>query len=174
MVFQRIKNEAQCLYEQFYDILEKTDFSIPTFLAFGGVFQLLSLAYLPSHISALLPLLWLGWRLTKSAFDSRNVFQTSFTDVKRGKHMTSLPDRADGVVVFVLGARLNHPFGKLSPGTVMLDIPFKNMWREAEKNRNKWGCKYCPSRTCYLTYYFLYVLIMRSRSRENSHPRRYI
>jgi hypothetical protein len=142
MVFQRIKKEAQFLYEQFYDILEKTDFSIPTFLAFGGVLQLLSFAYLPSRISALLPLLWLGWRLTKSAFDSRNVFETSFTDVQRGKHITSLPDTADGVVVFVLGARLNHPFGKLSPGTAMLDIPFKAMWSEAEESRHKWGCKY--------------------------------
>lgn len=145
MAFERIKKEAQDLYDQFYDILEKTDFSIPTFLAFGAVFQLLSLAYLPSRISALPPLLWLGWRLTKSAFDSRSVFETSFTDVKRGKHITRLPDTADGVVVFVLGARLNHPFGKLSPGTAMLDIPFKNMWIEAEKNRDKWGCKYWAS-----------------------------
>ena len=174
MVVQRIKKEAQDLYEQFYDILEKTDFSIPTFLAFGGVFQLLSLAYLPSHISVLLPLLWLGWRLTKSTFDSRNVFETSFTDVKRGKHITSLPDTADGVVVFVLGARFNHPFGKLSSGTFMLDIPFKNMWREAEKNKNKWGCKYWPSRTCRMAYHFFYMLIKRSRSGENSHPRGYL
>jgi len=133
MVFQRIKREAQFLYEQFYDILEKTDFSIPTFLAFGGVLQLLSFAYLPSRIRALLPLLWLGWRLTKSAFDSRNVFETSSTSVQRGKHLISLPDTADGVVVFVLGARLNDLFGKLSTGITMLDIPFKAMWSEAEK-----------------------------------------
>jgi hypothetical protein len=36
---------------------------------------------------------------------------------------------------------LHSPFGKLSPGTAPLDIIFKNAWREAEKNREKYGCK---------------------------------
>lgn len=57
---------------------------------------------------------------------------------------------ADGVVAFVLGARLNHPFGKLSPDTAMLDILFKNMWREAEKNNEKWGCKYLAAQNLLL------------------------
>ena len=137
---------------------------MPTFLAFDAVLQLLSLAYLPPRLSAALPLMWLGYRLLSSALDSRNVFKTSFTDVKRGQYTARLPDPSDGVVVFVLGARLNQyvlpdtsihalssftnldhsPFGKLSPGTTPLDVVFKNMWREAEMNREKWGCKFRP------------------------------
>ena len=108
MAFQTLKKEVKDFYDQFYDILEKSDFSIPTFLAFGAVLQLLCLAYLPSCLSASLPLLWLGYRLARSIFASRDVFRTSFTDVKLGKYTTRLPSSSDGVVVFVLGARLNQ------------------------------------------------------------------
>ncbi|TVY12661.1 Monooxygenase [Lachnellula arida] len=149
MAFQTLRKEAKEIYDQFYDILEKTDFSIPTFLAFGAALQLLSLAYLPRRLSASLPLLWLGYRLLRSIVGSRDVFRTSFTDIKLGKYTTNLPGPSDGVVVFVLGARLNQfvlslvrnedPFGKLSPGTTPLDVVFKDMWREAEKNRKAWG-----------------------------------
>ncbi|CAG8981025.1 hypothetical protein HYALB_00013284 [Hymenoscyphus albidus] len=139
MAFRTIQREAIEIYEQFYDILEKSDFSIPTFLAFGAALQLLSYAYLPPRLSAALPLLWPGYRLVRSGIGSRDVFKTFFTDVVLGKHSTKLPNSPNGVVVFVLGARLNHPFGKLSPGTTPLDIVFKDMWREAEKNREKWG-----------------------------------
>jgi hypothetical protein len=108
MVLQRLRQKIDDLYDQFYDILEKTDFSIPTFLAFGAVFQLLSIAYLPPTLSTSLPLLWLGWRLARSTLASRDVFRTSFTDVVRGVHTTKLPESSDGVVVFILGARLNQ------------------------------------------------------------------
>jgi hypothetical protein len=108
MVLETLKEAAQGFYAQFYDILEKTDFSIPTFLAFGATFQLLSLAYLPSYLSTAPPLLWLGYRLIKSSVASRTVFKTSFTDVLQGKYVTNLSSSSDGVVVFVLGARLNQ------------------------------------------------------------------
>ncbi|TVY86774.1 Monooxygenase [Lachnellula willkommii] len=138
MAFQTLRKETKEIYDQFYDILEKTDFSILTFLAFGAALQLLSLAYLPRRLSTSLPLLWLGYRLLRSIVGSRDVFRTSFTDVKLGKYTTNLPGPSDGVVVFVLGARLNHLFGKLSPGTTQLDVVFKDMW-QAEKNRKAWG-----------------------------------
>ncbi|KAF2248048.1 hypothetical protein BU26DRAFT_595898 [Trematosphaeria pertusa] len=141
MAFRALLQGAQDLHAQFHDILEKTDFSLPTFLAFGAALQLLIQAYLPLRLSATLPLLWLAYCLVKSAYDSRDVFRSSFTDVKRGRFTTRLPEAADGVVVFVLGARLNHPFGKLAPGTTPLDVVFKDMWREAEKNRERWGSR---------------------------------
>jgi hypothetical protein len=108
MVFGRIRREIDDLYDQFYDIIEKSDFSIPTFLAFGAVFQLLSIAYLPTLLSTDLPLLWLGWRFLKSLIESRDVFNSSFTDVVCGKHIVKLPEPSDGIVIFVLGARLNQ------------------------------------------------------------------
>lgn len=36
---------------------------------------------------------------------------------------------------------INSPFGKLGPGNAYLDVVFKDMWREAERNRSKWGCE---------------------------------
>jgi hypothetical protein len=127
MVFQRIRQEAIDFYDQFYDILEKTDFSIPTFLAFGAVFQLLCTAYLPARISAALPLLWLGWRFARSTIASLDVFKSSFTDVVPGLHTVKLPEASDGVVVFILGARLNQcvkgPFE-----TVHANLPSQSVW----------------------------------------------
>lgn len=65
MAFQNFKKEAIDIYEQFYDILEKSDFSIATFLAFGAALQLLSFKYLPPALSTALPLFWLGYCLVK-------------------------------------------------------------------------------------------------------------
>lgn len=107
MVFQRIRQEVQDFYDQFYDILEKSDFSIPTFLAFGAALQLLFFAYLPPRVATLIPLTWLGYRFIRSLAGSRDVFRTSFTDVQLGKFSARVPD-SDGVVVFLLGARLNQ------------------------------------------------------------------
>lgn len=107
-MLKRVRKAIREIHDQFYDLLEKSDFSIITFLAFGAAFQLLSNIYLPPRVSALLPLLWLGWRLCKSIVDSRDVYKSSFTDMVHGKSTTKLPETSDGIVLFVLGARLNQ------------------------------------------------------------------
>lgn len=48
-------------------------------------------------------------------------------------------ESSEGVVMFLLGARLNHPLGKLGPGAIKVNDVFNDMWREAEKNSSKWG-----------------------------------
>lgn len=68
-------------------------------------------------------------------------------------------ETSEGVVMFLLGARLNQcattnlppsrvemltvdsPLGKLGPGAVQVNDVFNDMWREAERNSSKWGCK---------------------------------
>ena len=35
----------------------------------------------------------------------------------------------------------HSPFGKFSPGAREINDIFQAMWREAEQNRTKWGCK---------------------------------
>ena len=69
-------------------------------------------------------------------------------------------ETSEGIVMFLLGARLNQcvifalivrthvvsltdssPLGKFGPGAVEVNEVFNNMWREAEHNRSKWGCK---------------------------------
>ncbi|KAF2196655.1 hypothetical protein GQ43DRAFT_476125 [Delitschia confertaspora ATCC 74209] len=135
------------IHDQFYDLLELSDFSIPTWLALGAGLQQLSTSYLPLHWSLYLPILWLGFRFSKAIFDTLRLPNASFADIKPGKWTTPFPEldnssktsTSNGVVVFLLGARLNHPFGKLAPGVVDLDVVFKDMWREAEKNRKKWS-----------------------------------
>ncbi|KAF2006388.1 hypothetical protein P154DRAFT_518008 [Amniculicola lignicola CBS 123094] len=139
MSFHYVRNKLHEFHQQWYDLIEKSDFSITTFLAFGAVLQLLSFTLLPPRVSLLVPLTWLGYRIIISAFRTRDVGKSCFTDVVKGMHITQMPESSDGIVVFILGARFNHPFGKLAPGMVGLDIDYKPLWREAEKNREKWG-----------------------------------
>ncbi|KAL8970872.1 MAG: hypothetical protein Q9197_003581 [Variospora fuerteventurae] len=131
------------------DVLEHQDFSMQTWLALGAAFQLFALAWLPSRLSFWFPLAWLAYRLTRTALDSWNPHRSKlWSRIKRGRWMGQLPEpenpseateTSEGVVIFLLGARLNHPLGKLGPGAVEVNEVFNDMWREAEQNRSKWG-----------------------------------
>lgn len=156
----------------FGDLLEVTDFSIATWLAFGAGLQLLSQSWLTPSLSYWLPLLYLIHRIAKVSIDSYRVFTGTFTNVMFGRWTATLPEpeasspitaTSDGVVMFLLGARINQyillltsrkrdqvdstflicrsPLGKLAPGNAELDKMFKDMWVETEKNRVKWSCE---------------------------------
>ncbi|KAL9027538.1 MAG: hypothetical protein Q9196_003956 [Gyalolechia fulgens] len=124
------------------DVLEHQDFSMQTWLALGAAFQLFASAWLPSSLSFWLPLAWLAYRLIRTALDSWDVHHSFlWSRIMPGRWMGQLPEgeTSGGVVMFLLGARLNHPLGKLGPGAVEVNEVFKDMWREAEKNSSKWG-----------------------------------
>ncbi|KAI4157352.1 MAG: hypothetical protein LQ342_008346 [Letrouitia transgressa] len=131
------------------DVLEHQDFSMQTWLALGAASQLFALAWLPSSFSFWLPLAWLAYRLMRTALDSWNVYHSRlWSRVMQGQWMGQLPEpeklseaseTSEGVVMFLLGARLNHPLGKLGPGAVQVNEVFNDMWREAEQNSSKWG-----------------------------------
>ncbi|KAL8818582.1 MAG: hypothetical protein Q9223_002807 [Gallowayella weberi] len=136
------------------DVLEHQDFSMQTWLALGAAFQLFAVAWLPSTLSFWLPLAWLAYRLIKTALDSWNVHRSRlWSGIRKGRWMGRLPESekslseasrggtSEGVVMFLLGARLNHPMGKLGPGAIQINDVFNDMWREAENNRSKWGCR---------------------------------
>lgn len=151
------------------DVLEHQDFSMQTWLALGAAFQLFALAWLPSRLSFWIPLAWLAYRLLRTALDSWNPRRSKlWAPIRRGRWMGQLPvpenpseatETSDGVVMFLLGARLNQcattnlppsrvgmltvdsPLGKLGPGAVQVNDVFNDMWREAERNSSKWGCK---------------------------------
>lgn len=142
----------QALYSNFKDdygdLLEVPDFSIPTWLALGASLQLLSLRRLPSGLSYWLPLLYLLFRVARVSVDCQRIFTGTFTNVVSGRWTATLPEpedsstvtaTSDGVVMFLLGARINHPLGKLAPGNAEIDRVFKDMWLEAEENRSKWS-----------------------------------
>lgn len=152
------------------DVLEHQDFSMQTWLALGAAFQLLALAWLPVKLSFWLPLAWLAYRMIRTTFDTLNVHESKiWSRVLQGRWMGQLSesedisepgDTSEGIVMFLLGARLNQsvilayifrtravllknrsPLGKFGPGAVEVNEVFNNMWREAEQNRDKWGCK---------------------------------
>ena len=95
-------------HDQYYDIVELSDFSIPTFFAIGGIFQLAALALCGLRIGAIIPVAWLVFRLTKAVITSRGLGKTSFVEHKKGKHVVKLPGEMNGIVVFIIGARMNQ------------------------------------------------------------------
>jgi len=108
MVLQQLRQSVKEIHDQFYDILEKSDFSIPTFLSFGAALQLLFFAFLPPRVASLPGLLWLGYRFLSSVWRSRDIFRSSFKDVRLGGYEARVPDEYDGVVVFMIAARLTQ------------------------------------------------------------------
>lgn len=103
--------------KDFGDLLEVTDFSIATWLAFGASLQLLSQSWLPSGLSYWVPLLYLVYRIARVCIDCSRIFTGSFTNVMFGRWSATLPEpedpstvsaTSDGVVMFLLGARINQ------------------------------------------------------------------
>ena len=103
--------------DDFGDLLEVTDFSIATWLAFGAGLQLLSQSWLPAGLSYWLPLLYLIYRIARVSVDCRRLFTGSFTNVVFGRWSATLPEpedpsavtaTSDGVVMFLLGPRINQ------------------------------------------------------------------
>lgn len=95
-------------YDQYYDIIELSDFSIPTFFALGAVFQLTALAFCGPRIGAILPVGWLVSRLVKAVIATRGLEKNGFGNYRKGKFVPKLPVEANGVVVFIIGARMNQ------------------------------------------------------------------
>ncbi|KAL9132083.1 MAG: hypothetical protein Q9217_000119 [Psora testacea] len=123
----------------FNELTEPNDFKISTWMAMGAALLLLSQAYLPIGLGSWIPLLYLGYRMLKMVVDTLRLHTGSFTNMKVGRWTARLPDSETPLVMFILGARINHPLGKLSPGAADIDAVFQEMWREAETNRDKWG-----------------------------------
>ena len=103
--------------DDYGDLLEVPDFSIATWLALGAALQLLSLRWLPSGLSPWLPLFYLGFRVARVSVDCQRIFTGTFTSVIFGRWTAALPEledsstvtaTSDGVVMFLLGARINQ------------------------------------------------------------------
>lgn len=118
----------QALYlnfkDDYGDLLEVPDFSITTWLAFGAGLQLLSLRWLPSGLSYWLPLFYLAFRVAKVSVDCQRIFTGTFTSIISGRWTATLPEpedpstmtaTSDGVVMFLLGARINQSVSFVLP-----------------------------------------------------------
>lgn len=103
--------------EDYGNLLEVTDFSITTWLAFGASLQLLSQSWLGPRLSLWLPLFYLFYRIARVSYDCTRIFTGTFTNVKLGRWSATLQEpedpsaitgTSDGVVMFLLGARINQ------------------------------------------------------------------
>jgi len=82
----------------------------------SAIFQLLSLNCFPSSISTLIPVSYLIYRALKIAADLQCMYTGVYTNVRLGRWTTEFPDsqdssgavKAKGIVIFVLGARINQ------------------------------------------------------------------
>ena len=116
------------------DLLEVTDFSILTWLAFGASLQLLSQSLLPFGLNNWLPFLYLIYRIARVSIDCGRIFTGTFTTVKFGRWTATLPEpenpsavtsTSDDVVMFLLGARINQfVFQTRSEGAIGFDSIF--------------------------------------------------
>lgn len=165
--------------ETLNELFEPNDFNISTWMAMGSMVLLCSQLFLPCRLTTLIPIFFLGYRILNMVVDTLRLHTGSYTNMMRGRWTATLPEPkvpsrlnsgSDGIVMFILGARinqsvprltfeftigdqchiltLNSPLGKLSPGAAEINEVFQNMWHEAEQNRKKWGCK--SSFHCYL------------------------
>ena len=110
--------------DDYGDLLEVTDFSIATWLAFGASLQLLSQSWLNPQLSYLIPLVYLVYRVARVSIDCRRIFTGTFTNVVFGRWSATLPEpenpltvsaTSDGVVMFLLGARINQFVSVIAP-----------------------------------------------------------
>lgn len=113
------------------DLLEVTDFSITTWLVFGATLQLFSQSWLPHGLSSWLPLLYLVYRIAKVSVDCNRIFSGTFTNLKFGRWSATLPEpegpsavtaTSDGVVVFLLGARINQFVPLYTPPQLVREV----------------------------------------------------
>lgn len=99
------------------ELLEPNDFKISTWMAMGAGLLLLCQLYLPSSFSSLLPLSYLTYRFLKMVFETFRLHNSSYTTMMRGRWTATLSEPedsvnvnsgSDGIVIFVLGARINQ------------------------------------------------------------------
>ena len=99
------------------ELLEPNDFKISTWMAMGALLLLVAQSYLPSNIGSRLPIIYLVYRLVKMFLDTWRLHTGSYTSLQRGRWTASLPEHlspaktgsnSDGLVMFVLGARINQ------------------------------------------------------------------
>ncbi|KAF2643897.1 hypothetical protein P280DRAFT_514887 [Massarina eburnea CBS 473.64] len=131
-----------------HNVFLPTTYRVSTWICLGAVLQLLSLLCLPIRVSILIPVSVILYRLVYAAVRARDVYTTSFTDVRKGRWRTQLPapdesinagSDSDGVVIFILGSRINHPQGRIAANALPVGKMFMAMWEEAETNREQWG-----------------------------------
>ncbi|KAK4690657.1 ribonuclease P/MRP protein subunit POP1, partial [Lecanoromycetidae sp. Uapishka_2] len=117
----------------------QANFSLSTLLAAGACFQSILFTILPTRVALLPPLVLLLARFTSNLLIAKGYIANRYLPSASLMRKTtalilnedgSFPEKeADkGVVVFVVGASFNHPFGVFAPGVKELGSRFRAMF----------------------------------------------
>ena len=146
----------------------RDDLRMSTWLLIGAAFQCVLSLVLPPRVACVPTLLVLFWRFAAFLTTCQGITHNRNLDrVVVGRHTAQIPHE-DGsspekaaekeLTVLVLGARSNQyetapngrtlrtdmhsPMGLFAPGFNEVNNLFTCMWRDLNKNREKWGCEY--------------------------------
>ncbi|MCJ1403430.1 hypothetical protein MMC11_006653 [Xylographa trunciseda] len=127
----------------------KDDVELSTTLLIGAGLQSLLVLFLPPYVAILPACLLLLYRVASTYLMTLGLVQNPrLKKITKGRLWATYPD-LDGsstesppennVVLFILGARSNHPLGRSAPEFQELAVHFHAMWKEAEENRELYG-----------------------------------
>ncbi|MCJ1438082.1 hypothetical protein MMC27_007469 [Xylographa pallens] len=127
----------------------KDEAELSTLLLIGAGLQSLLVLLLPAYVAILPACLLLFYRAASTYLITLGLLPNPRLEgVVKGKLWAVHPD-PDGsstektprnnVVLFVLGARSNHPLGRFSPEFKEMGAHFQAMWKDAEENRELYG-----------------------------------
>ncbi|MCJ1316077.1 hypothetical protein MMC15_001397 [Xylographa vitiligo] len=127
----------------------KDEAELSTLLLIGAGLQSLLVLFLPAYVAILPACLLLFYRAASTYLMTLGLIHNPRLDgVVKGKLWASYPDPngdsiekapKNSVVLFILGARSNHPLGRSSPEFKEMTVYFQAMWREADENRELYG-----------------------------------
>ncbi|KAK4168358.1 hypothetical protein QBC43DRAFT_228970 [Cladorrhinum sp. PSN259] len=139
-----------------YTALIKDSFTLPTLLLIGALIQTILTLILPPRIAIIPLILLLGRALFSTVQNTKSIDQyLSSQGVFSGRLSAQLPKSSynpsvsspygskpasEDLVVFHLGARVQHPLGPLSPQAKEFGEHFSALNHELLKEAKKYGC----------------------------------
>ncbi|MCJ1382838.1 hypothetical protein MMC17_005951 [Xylographa soralifera] len=127
----------------------KDEAELSTLLLIGAGLQSLLVLLLPAYVAILPACLLLLYRAASTYLSTLGLIPNPRLEgVVKGKLWAAYPGPDGGstkssprnnVVLFVLGARSNHPSGRSFPEFKEMGVHFNTMWKEAEENRELYG-----------------------------------
>lgn len=134
-----------------YLLYFRDDLRLSTWILWGAVIQSVITIILPTRIALLPAVLLLGTRIVLSTLRNEGLLQSSEAEaVVPGRYTAQIPNpdgsfpptaSAKEICIFIIATRSNHPKGRFAPGISEITDYFRNMWQDASRNKEKWGCK---------------------------------
>lgn len=132
-----------------HKVFSPFDYTISTWLLLGATLQTLLFLALPKNVAALPPVALLLFRIIRGHLQAAGYLRNPvYEGVVRGLKTAQYPNpdgtpattpSAESIVILVLSASFAHPNGAVSPGSIEIGNHFSKMWRDAERQRERYG-----------------------------------